>query len=672
MIKSLKRFLVGNPISTEHADHERLNKKTALAVFSSDALSSVAYSTEAILLVLLAAGTIATGYLVPIAIGITVLLVILVLSYRQTIHAYPSGGGAYIVAKDNLGTQSGLIAGASLLVDYILTVAVSVSAGVAAITSAAQGTRFEFLQDHRVAICIFLVVFIAFINLRGVRESGAIFAGPTYLFIFAMLALVAVGFYHYYTTGDVMPTPAADQLHFDSSIESIGQGELTGFALVWLLMRAFAAGCTALTGVEAISNGIPAFQKPESKNAAATLTWMAVIMTVLILGTGFLAYKINAHPLPDETLVSVMTRHTFGTGVFYYFVQAATAAILVLAANTSFADFPRLASLLAADRFLPRQFANRGDRLVFSNGVILLAFFSIVLIIVFKGSEQSMLPLYALGVFLSFTLSQSGMVVHWLRARKVEEAKARILAEEEAERLHRTEDPNAASHTQDRLRAIERDKGGNWMSSIAINAAGAVITFVVFIVIAVTKFTHGAWAVIILIPLIVLMFRAIHGHYRMVAAQLSLEKAVRPKSPHAPLENRIIVPVSGIHRGVLPALRYAKSLSGNGHSVVTAVYIEVNPQNTEDIKKEWEIWGEGIPLRILESPFRSITTPLLKFINDEAEQYKCSITTVVLPEFVPRAWWQQLLHNQTTLLIKGKLLFSPNIVVTSVPHHLRR
>ncbi len=672
MIKSLKRFLVGNPISTEQSQHERLNKKTALAVFSSDALSSVAYSTEAILLVLLAAGTIATGYLIPIVVGITVLLGILVLSYRQTIHAYPSGGGAYIVAKDNLGTQSGLVAGASLLVDYILTVAVSISAGVAAITSAIQGTRFEFLQDHRVALCIFLVLFIAFINLRGVRESGAIFAGPTYLFIFAMLALVAVGFFHYLSTGEIMPTPSAETLHYDSSVGSIGQGGLTGFALVWLLMRAFAAGCTALTGVEAISNGIPAFQKPESKNAAATLTGMAVVMTILILGTGFLAYKINAHPLPDETLVSVMTRHTFGTGIFYYFVQAATAAILVLAANTSFADFPRLASLLAGDRFLPRQFANRGDRLVFSNGVILLAFFSIVLIIIFNGSEQAMLPLYALGVFLSFTLSQSGMVIHWLRARKSDEAKARILAEEEAERLHRTEDPSAALHTRDRLRALERDAGGNWLLSIVINSAGAIITFVVFIIIAVTKFTHGAWAVLVLIPLIVLMFRAIHKHYRMVAAQLSLEKALKPTAPSQPLENYIIVPISGIHRGVLPALKYASSLGGNGHAQVTAVYVEVNPENTEEIKKEWETWGEGLPLEIVESPYRSVTTPLLRFINDESVRHKNSITTVVLPEFVPRVWWQHLLHNQTTLLIKGRLLFSPNIVVTSVPHHLRR
>ncbi len=672
MISSLKRYLVGHPISTEQSQHERLNKKTALAVFSSDALSSVAYSTEAILLVLLAAGTIATGYLIPIVIGITVLLGILVLSYRQTIHAYPSGGGAYIVAKDNLGNSAGLIAGASLLVDYILTVAVSISAGVAAITSAAQGTRFEFLQDHRVLICIILVVFIGVINLRGVRESGAIFAGPTYLFIFAMLALVAVGFFHYYTTGDVMPTPSADQVHFDESVGGIMPGGLTGFALVWLLMRAFAAGCTALTGVEAISNGIPAFKQPESKNAAQTLTWMAATMTVLIVGTGFLAYKINAHPLPDETLVSVMTRHTFGTGVFYYFVQLATAAILVLAANTSFADFPRLSSLLAADRYLPRQFANRGDRFVFSNGIILLAIFSIVLIIIFGGSEQAMLPLYALGVFLSFTLSQAGMVIHWMRARKVTEARERILAQEESSRIHMTEDPTAASHAAERLKAIERDEGGNWLSSMIINAAGAVITFVVFLVIAVTKFTHGAWAVIVLIPLIVLMFRAINKHYRMVSAQLSLEKAIKPEGDKSPRENYIIVPVAGIHRGIIPALKYARALAGPINTNVIAIYIEVTPDNTEEIKRQWKIWGEDIPLCILPSPYRSITTPLLNFINQEAKSHKRSITTVVLPEFVPRVWWQQLLHNQTSLLIKGRLLFSPNIVVTSVPHHLRR
>jgi amino acid transporter len=667
--KELKRFLVGDPISTERAHHERLNKKTALAVFSSDALSSVAYSTEAILLVLLAAGTIAIGYLVPIVIGICILLTILTLSYRQTIHAYPSGGGAYIVAKDNLGTQSGLVAGASLLVDYILTVAVSVSAGVAAITSAAKGTRLEVLQEHRVILCVVIVAFIALVNLRGVRESGAIFAGPTYIFILSMLALVVVGFARYYATGATMPTPPAEQIHFDRSVGAVEHGALTGAALLWLLMRAFAAGCTALTGVEAISNGIPAFKRPESKNAATTLTWMALVMTTLIVGTGLLAYKLNAHPVPDETLVSAMARHTFGGGTIYFVIQAATAAILVLAANTSFADFPRLASLLAADRYLPRQLANRGDRLVFSNGVVILAIFAIVLIVIFKGEEQAMLPLYAVGVFLSFTLSQSGMVIHWLRERKAGEAKERIRREEEVRRLHLTEDPSAATHMRERLRAIERDEGGHWFLPIIVNAAGAVITFVVLVVIALTKFTHGAWAVIVLIPLIVLMFRAINSHYRLIAVQLSLQD-VKPKD--VTMKHRVIIPVSGIHRGVLPALDYARSMSHDGQTDATAVYVEINPENTEQLKKEWDVWGKGIPLTVLPSPFRSITQPLLRFIHEEADTHKDSIVTVVLPEFVPRTWWQQLLHNQSALLIKGKLLFSPHIVVTSVPHHLRR
>ncbi len=668
MWRSLKRALVGNPISSEQAHHERLSKKTALAVFSSDALSSVAYSTEAILLVLLAAGSATIGYLVPIVIGITILLAILTLSYRQTIHAYPSGGGAYIVAKDNLGTQSGLVAGASLLVDYILTVAVSVSAGVAAITSAVQGTRLEFLHEHRVPICIVIVVLIAVINLRGVRESGAIFAGPTYLFIFSMLALVVVGFARFYMTGETMPTPEA--VYYDQSVGTFEHGALTGGALTWLLMRAFAAGCTALTGVEAISNGIPAFKRPESSNAAKTLTWMAVVMTTLILGTGLLAYKLNAHPPgAEETLVSAMARHTFGTGLFYYFIQGATAAILVLAANTSFADFPRLASLLAADRFLPRQFANRGDRLVFSNGIVILAILAIVLIVIFKGQEQAMLPLYAVGVFLSFTLSQSGMVVHWLGEKNREKTRARILEQEVEESIHRTVDPSAATHARERLRALERDKGGDWFTSTLVNGAGALITFVVLIVITVTKFTHGAWAVIVLIPLLVLMFRAIQSHYRLVAAQLRLDGAnpCRPRMRH-----HIIVPVSGIHRGVLPALDYARSLSSNGGHEITAVYVEINPENTEEVRKQWQVWGVGISLTVLHSPFRSITTPLIEFIKEESRRERDSITTVVLPEFVPRAWWQQLLHNQTALLLKGKLLFERNVVVTSVPHHLRR
>ena len=663
MVASFKRMLVGRALRTEQAIHERLTKKTALAVFSSDALSSVAYSTEAILLVLLAAGTAAIVYLPYIAIGITLLLSILTLSYRQTIHAYPSGGGAYIVAKDNLGTQTGLVAAASLLVDYILTVAVSVSAGVAAITSATQGTRFSFLHEHRVAMCIFFVVFIALINLRGVRESGAFFAGPTYLFILSMLALVVVGFIRYWTTHQTMATP--EEIYFDSSVGSVAHRALTGGGLLWLLMRAFAAGCTALTGVEAISNGIPAFKPPESKNAATTLTFMALVMAVLILGTGFLAYKINAHPLPDETLISAMARHTFGGGVIYYILQAATAAILVLAANTSFADFPRLASLLAADRFLPRQLASRGDRLVFSNGVVILALLACVLIVVFKGEEQKMLPLYALGVFISFTLSQAGMVVHWRRLRRADEAKKRI--REEAE-IHRTQaaDTGAASHEAERLEAIERDVGGNWLVSILINAIGAIVSFAVLVVIAITKFTHGAWAVILLIPLLVWMFRSIHQHYLEIAVQLSME-GLDPRRLIA--KHKVLVPISGIHRGVIYALDYAKSISP-GH--VIAVYVDLNEEATQKLRDKWTTWGEGVELVILQSPYRSLTRPLLRYIERISRQGDNLMVTVLLPEFVPAKWWHQLLHNQSSLLLKGALLFRKGVIVTSVPYHLEK
>jgi amino acid transporter len=663
MIGDLKRMLVGRALRTEQAAHERLPKKTALAVFSSDALSSVAYSTEAILLVLLAAGSIAIVYLPYIALGITALLAILVLSYRQTIHAYPSGGGAYIVAKDNLGTQTGLVAAASLLVDYILTVAVSVSAGVAAITSAAQGTRFEFLQQHRVIPCVLFVVFIALINLRGVRESGAFFAGPTYLFIGSMLALIVVGFVRYGLTHEVMQTPAT--LHFDESVGAVAHHGLTAGTLLWLLMRAFAAGCTALTGVEAISNGIPAFKQPESKNAATTLTAMAVIMAVLILGSAFLAYILNAHPTPDETLVSAIGRHTFGAGVPYFILQAATAAILVLAANTSFADFPRLASLLAADRFLPRQLATRGDRLVFSNGVFILSLLACVLIVVFKGEEQSMLPLYALGVFLSFTLSQAGMVVHWHRLRKADEAEHRIREEED---LHRSSsaDTGAVSHEAERLAAIERDRNSNWMLSIMINAVGATVSLVVLIVIAVTKFTHGAWAVILLIPLLVMMFRSVHKHYLDIARQLSTEGL----QPNATISrNLVLVPISGIHRGVIYALDYAKSIAP-GH--VTAIYVDLNEETTRKLRERWTTWGKGVDLVVLQSPYRSLTRPLLRYIERLARQDESSMVTVLLPEFVPAKWWHQLLHNQSSLLLKGALLFRKGVIVTSVPYHLEK
>jgi amino acid transporter len=662
MIKNLKRFLVGSPIRSAMAHHERLSKKTAMAVFSSDAISSVAYSNEAILLVLVAAGTAATVNLVPIVIGITVLLGILTLSYRQTIHAYPSGGGAYIVAKDNIGTQAGLVAGASLLVDYILTVAVSVSSGVAAITSAFQNTRLEFLAEHRVPICLIFISIIAIINLRGVRESGAIFAGPTYLFIFSMLALIVVGFIKYYTTGSTIPPP--EHHYFDESVGNLKNHALSGWVLIWLIMRAFASGCTALTGVEAISNGIPAFKKPESDNAATTLTWMAVVMGTIILGTGFLAYKLQALPIgPEETLVSSMARHTFGSGIFYYIIQAATAAILVLAANTSFADFPRLASLLAADRFLPRQFANRGDRLVFSNGVVFLALFAGGLVWLFGGNEQKMLPLYAVGVFLSFTLSQSGMVIHWLRERKGHDVGDSLHRGQHAAKTLQSGEVKAGEFSPESSLSGASAVRSKRIVPIAVNLTGAIITGIVTIVIASTKFMHGAWAVILLIPLLVVMFRSIHNHYLEVAKQLSTEGL----SGLRPIKHEVLVPISGLHRGVITALEYAKSIAP-GH--VTAVYVDLDDTATRRLRERWDKWGTGVNLVVLASPYRSIVRPLMRYIDRVEQRADDDIVTVVLPEFVTARWWQHFLHNQNSLLLKGALLFKRGIVVISVPYHL--
>lgn len=649
---NLKRYLVGLPIRTTQAQHERMSKKIALAIFSSDAISSVAYSNEAILLVLfLEAGVAATAYLVPIAIGITFLLAILTLSYRQTIFAYPSGGGAYIVAKENLGTTPGLVAGASLLVDYILTVAVSMSSGVAAITSAFQGTRLEFLSHERVPICVVLITLIAVINLRGVRESGAIFAGPTYLFIFSMLGLIIVGFIKYFATGQIMPPP--EHSAYSGSIRILDPSSMTGWMLTWMIMRAFAAGCTALTGVEAISNGIPAFKNPESANAAKTLTWMAIIMATIILGTGFLASKLQAIPIgPEETVVSAMARHTFGSGIIYYVIQSATAAILVLAANTSFNGFPMLASLLAADRFLPRQFANRGDRLVYSNGVLILAVLAAGLVTLFGGDEQKMLPLYAVGVFLSFTLSQSGMVVHWLNGAKHRASRQSATTDNAAQ-----SDSESADETNSEVKTKRRK------IPIIINLTGAIITGVVTLVIASTKFVHGAWAVIILVPLLVLMFRAIHRHYMEVAEQLSTAGF----SGLRPIKHEVLVPISGLHRGVIAALEYAKSIAP-GH--VTAVYVDLDDFATRRIRERWETYGTGVNLVVLASPYRSIVRPLMRYIDRVEQRADDDIVTVVLPEFVTARWWQHFLHNQNSLLLKGALLFKKGVVVTSVPYHL--
>ncbi|NTV62254.1 MAG: APC family permease [Oscillochloris sp.] len=614
MVGQIKRFLVGKPIATEHQHHERLSRITALAVFSSDALSSVAYATEAILSILILGGAAALGLSLPIAGGIAVLLVVVAFSYRQTIRAYPKGGGGYIVAHENLGKLPGLIAAGALLIDYVLTVAVSISAGVAAITSLSSTWGAPWVKDYAVEIGLFCIMLVTLANLRGVKESGVIFAVPTYVFIASILTLVLYGVAVDLLVGaKPVVHPLPPEVSHSEAIT------------IWLVLRAFAAGCTALTGIEAISDGVPAFKVPESKNAASTLTWMVMILVSMFLGITWLANAHGAIPneLTHETVVSQIARTIFGNGPVYFVIQAATALILVLAANTAFADFPRLASFLSRDRFLPRQFSSRGDRLVFSNGILALGFFSAVLVVVFQANEIAMLPLYAIGVFISFTLSQSGMVRRHFR-----------LKEE------------------------------GWKSGAVINSLGTLLTAVVLIVLTVTKFTHGAWAVIVLIPFLVLVFNSINRHYTNVARQLSLEGA---DVPIALRRHTAVVLVSGIHRGVLPALQYGRSIAPDN---VTAVYVNLDSDQTAKLQQRWCDWGCEIPLVILESPYRSLITPLFNYIHEVDARYSDDVLTVILPEFVPAHWWEHLLHNQTGLLIRTALIFNKGVVVTSVPYHL--
>ena len=528
-------------------------------------------------------------------------------SYRQTIHAYPNGGGAYIVAKENLGPNFGLIAAASLLVDYTLTVSVSVSAGVLAITSALPN-----LEAYRVEMCLGFLFVLMSGNLRGIRESGRIFAAPTYFFIASTFTLLGAGFYQY-LTGTYVPVDAPLPV-------SAGSSTLGTF----LLLTAFANGCTAMTGVEAISNGVPAFRKPESKNAAATLVWMAVMAIAMFIGTTILAHAFRVMPTEFESGVSQMARAIFGGGTpWYYGMQIATTLILVLAANTAYADFPRLSSIIARDGYLPRQFMNQGDRLAFSNGIIVLSIFAGILIVAFGGDTQSLLPLYMIGVFLSFTLSQGGMVLHW--------------------------------------RTV---KTPGWKTSAAINGFGATVTGIVLVIVAITKTLEGAWIVLILIPSIIAVFKATRKHYSHVAAQLTL----RGYTPNRRVHNTVIVPVGGLQRAVVEALRYGESLSDD----VRAVYVDVDSKSTAQIQLEWYMWGGRAQLVILESPYRSMMEPLLEYIEQVERERPDDYVTVVLPEFVPARWWQHLLHNQRALLIKGALLFRPNTVVTSVPFHLSK
>src|SRR6185369_13430742 len=581
--------------------------------------------------------------------------------YRQTIHAYPTGGGAYIVAKENLGTIAGLTAGAALLVDYVLTVSVSISAGVAAITSAAQGTSFAWISDHRVAICLGFIVLIAVANLRGVRESGALFAMPTYVFLVSFLFMIGYGLIYYLTHGGVVPEPSGESA-------KLAEGYVPQALTVFLLLGAFSNGFSALTGVEAISNGVQAFKKPESRNASQTLLAMALLLGVMFIGTSSLAYLFGVHPHESETVISQFARHIFsgGMGWFYFVVQAATAAILILAANTAFADFPRLSSLLARDRFIPRQFANRGDKLVFSNGIVILALVSALLVVAFGGDTSRLIPLYAVGVFLSFTLSQAGMVRHWIKVRRFEHYDESI-HESQVESDRAIPDAHLAIE-QSRVPRFVTDEVTervHWKKSLVINLIGAVATAIVLTVFVITKFTHGAWLVVVMIPALVFLFLAIHRHYVSVAKQLSIEAI---SDTIEPIVHTVIVPISGIHQGVMGALRYAKSISPNN---VTAVYVDFDEEATVRIKERWNRLNLGIRLVVLPSPYRELTRPLLRYIYKVDRQRDDDVVTVVLPEFVPKKWWQHLLHNQSSLLLKGALLFKEGIIVTNVPYHLK-
>jgi amino acid transporter len=598
----LKRLFVGTPLPTAQQRHERLGKATALAVFASDALSSVAYATEEILLVLVLAGTVALSHSLPIAFAIAILIAIVVSSYRQTIRTYPQGGGAYIVSKDNLGTNAGLVAGAALLIDYVLTVAVSVAAGVAALTSAVP-----FLFRYRVPLCVLAVLCVAVANLRGLRESGKLVAAPTYLFIGSLGVLLVYG-----GAGALFDfIPEAPYQHHPPGLEGVG---------LFLILRAFSSGCTALTGVEAVSDGVPAFKPPEAQNARIVLSWLGGILIVLFIGITVLAYDFGIVPRADETVVSQLARHVFGGGLFYYVIQAGTMLILLLAANTSFADFPRLSFFLARDRFIPRQFATQGDRLVFSNGIVILGGVATVLLVVFHGDTHALIPLYAVGVFLSFTLSQASMVLRWLRLREE-----------------------------------------GWWWRAWFSGLGAVVTGFVMLTIAATKFTGGAWIVVLLIPTLVAAFVVIHRHYEEVARQLSLEGF----EPPPPITNTVLVLVGDIHRGVVKAIQYAQTLSPNAK----AVFVEIDPERTRRLEEKWGKWGMGVPLIVLSSPYRSLLGPLLEYI-DNLQKDPHRMVTIVLPEFIPARWWQLGLHNQTALLVKGAMLFRKNVIVTDVPYHL--
>ena len=613
-----KRALIGVPLPTARAEHERLTKFKALAVLSSDAISSVAFATEAILINLVVAGSMHLGATLPISLVILALLVIVTLSYRQTIPAYPNGGGSYIVARENLGLLPGLVAASALMIDYVLNVAVCIAAGVHNIVSV-----FPTLQSYVVPMDLALMAVMTILNLRGLRESGSIFALPTYFFIVSASLLIIVGlikayiFLHQPLIGTFTPAVQA--------IEPLS---------LLIILRSFATGCTAMTGIEAISNGIPVFEKPETRNASITLTWMAVILGLLFLGITLLAmtYAVQAQPSGDPTVIALIAQRVFSGPLTFFFpiFQLSVLGILTLSAETSYADFPRLASLLARDNFLPRQLAFRGDRLVFSTGIVPLAILSCVLLIIFAGNTNALINLFAVGVFIAFTLSQAGMVVHWWR-----------------------------------LRMTER----RWLRSLIINALGALTTGLVALVVASMKFVQGAWIVVILVPIMVLMFLSISRHYKRFEQERTFDLPVRPEQIH----HRLIVPIDRLDRAAVQSLAYARSISSH----VTAVHVVIDEEHVEQLQTDWERWQKQIAadekthLLIIESPYRSLSRPLLAYIDAIHQRHPQEIVTVILPEYVIAHWWEYLLHNHMALRLKAALLFRPGVAVLNLPQHMR-
>ena len=629
MLDLPKRLLVGRPLSSSEMEHTLLPKRLALPVFSSDPLSSVAYATQEILVVLSLGGLAYLHYVPWVAAGVVVLLTVVTTSYRQTVRAYPNGGGAYIVAHENLGATAGLTAASALLIDYVLTVAVSVAAGVDAMVSARPAWA-----EHRVGLSLGFIAFITVMNLRGVKESGRFFAVPTYGFVAAVYLMLGVAVVQW-IAGDLGKAESAGYV-----IEA--HHSYAGLALVLLALRAFASGCTALTGVEAISNGVPAFKKPKSENAATTLLIMAFFSISMFIGVTALAmvtdvhYAESAHELvgftgdTQRTVIAQIAATVFGDGsLLFYVIQAFTAGILVLAANTAYQDFPRLSSILAQDRYFPRQFHNRGDRLVFSNGIWILAGFASLLIVAFHAEVTRLIQLYIVGVFVSFTLSQLGMVRHWQKEERT--------------------NPDA-------------DRGAIFRSKL-INGFGACFTGIVLVIVLYSKFTHGAYIVVIAMPVLFFAMRGVHAHYRRVAKELRLEST----KPVLLTRNHAVVLVSNLHNPTMRAINYAKSIKPHTLQAVTVV---VDETETQRLQAEWDASGIDVPLLQIHSPYREITRPVLEFVRKFPRSSPQDVVTVIIPEFVVGKWWEHLLHNQSALLFKGRLLFQPGVMVTSVPWHL--